>query len=88
MLAFCFGNEGKKEEDEEKEGRRESSFVHGRHMNETVGASHVLHRKDHSDHQKLQKIIVLQFTTSSMLVISAQHVIARLSFTINHSFLS
>jgi hypothetical protein len=29
--------------------------VHGRHVNQAVGASHVLHRKDHSDHQKLQK---------------------------------
>jgi hypothetical protein len=38
-----------------EEGRRESSFVHGRHMNQAVGASHVLNRKDHSDHQKLQK---------------------------------
>jgi hypothetical protein len=71
-----------------EEGRRESSFVHGRHMNQVVGASHALNRKDHSDHQKLQKKIVLQFTTSSLLVISAQHVTARLSFTINHSFLA
>lgn len=37
---------------------------------------------------KTAKIIVLQFTTSSLLVISAQHVTARLSFTINHSFLA
>lgn len=69
-----------------EEGRRESSFVHGRHMNQAVGALHVLHLKDHSDHKKTAKIILLQFTTSSLLVISAQHVTARLSFT-NQSFI-
>jgi hypothetical protein len=86
MLAFCFRNEGKKEEDE---GRRESSFVHGRHMNQAVArgvARPVPEGRQRSS--KTAKIILLQFTTSSLLVISAQHVTARLSFTINHSFLA